>query len=306
MTDATDLGEYLRKAFFAGWVKPTYENRPIYLPLSSEKKSFVAWVSIHRWRHDTLQVLLAEHLRPEATRLEGQLADLGRARGAGGAASAKERTAAERRYREVQRLADELDAFIKAVRAIAEAGPPKADDRCPPREVDARFAMDLDDGVMVNGAALWPLLDPQWKDPKKWWKELATAEGRKDYDWAHLAARYFPKRVDAKCKEDPSLAVAHGCFWKYHPAKAYAWELRLQDEIREGFTIDESGSDEARAMFLKGNAGEARAIEAAEGKRRERKAAKKGEEDGAELPFEGGDGDDEASSDGRVGQAPEA
>jgi hypothetical protein len=40
-------------------------------------------------------------------------------------------------------------------------------------------------------------------------------------------------------------------------------------------------------MFLNGNAGEARAIEAAEAKRRERKAAKKGEEDGAELPFEG-------------------
>ena len=80
MTDASDLGEYLRKAFFAAWVKPTYENRPIYLPLSSEKKSFVAWVSIHRFRHDTLQVLLAEHLRPEATRLEGQLADLANAR----------------------------------------------------------------------------------------------------------------------------------------------------------------------------------------------------------------------------------
>jgi len=35
---------------------------------------------------------------------------------------------------------------------------------------------------------------------------------------------------------DPSLAVAHGSFWKY-PQKAYAWELRLQDEIRAGFAI---------------------------------------------------------------------
>ena len=52
--------------------------------------------------------------------------------------------------------------------------------------------MDLDDGVMVNSAALWPLLEPQWKDPKKWWKELANAQGKKDYDWSHLAARYFP------------------------------------------------------------------------------------------------------------------
>jgi len=26
--------------------------------------------------------------------------------------------------------------------------------------------MDLDDGVVINSAALWPLRDPQWKDVK--------------------------------------------------------------------------------------------------------------------------------------------
>ncbi len=134
--------------------------------------------------------------------------------------------------------------------------------------------MDLDDGVMVNSAALWPLLEPQWKDPKKWWKELATGQGKKDYDWSHLAARYFPTRVRAKCHEDPSLAVAHKCFWELHPAKAYAWELRLQDEIRPDFTIDERGSDAARRKFLADHDGEARKIVAAEAKRRERKASK--------------------------------
>jgi hypothetical protein len=45
--------------------------------------------------------------------------------------------------------------------------------------------------------------------------------------------------VREKCHKDPSLAVAHKCFWELHPAKAYAWELRLQDEIRPNFTIDE-------------------------------------------------------------------
>ena len=33
-----------------------------------------------------------------------------------------------------------------------------------------------------------------------------------------------------KCHDDPSLAVAHQCFWELHPAKAYAWELRLHDD----------------------------------------------------------------------------
>ena len=135
------------------------------------------------------------------------------------------------------------------------------------------------DGVMINSAALWPLLAPQWSDPKKWWKQLCQAEGKKDYDWSHLARRYFPQRVEEKCKTDPSLAVAHGCFWKYHPAKAYAWELRLQDEIREGFTIDEDGSEEARARFLKDCAKDAAELLAKEMTRRERARAKQGGDD---------------------------
>jgi hypothetical protein len=127
---------------------------------------------------------------------------------------------------------------------------------------------------MINSAALWPLLHPQWKDPIKWWKVLCQAKGRKDYDWAHLARRYFPTRVDEKCEQDPSLAVAHGCFWRLHPAKAYQWELRLQDEIAPDFTIDEAGSDEARAEFLADHAEEADAILAKEIQRRKRNAKK--------------------------------
>ena len=30
-----------------------------------------------------------------------------------------------------------------------------------------------------------------------------------DYDWAHLAMRYWPARVREKCKTDKSLAIAH-------------------------------------------------------------------------------------------------
>ncbi|MBI4700725.1 MAG: hypothetical protein HY744_06105 [Deltaproteobacteria bacterium] len=96
-----------------------------------------------------------------------------------------------------------------------------------------------------------------------------------------------------KCALDPSLAVAHRCFWELHPAKAYAWELRLQEEIREGFTIDEPGSDDARARFLEDHAAEAKDIMAAELRRRERKAAR-AESDDAEplLEREEQEGDD--------------
>jgi hypothetical protein len=285
------LSEYLRKAFFA-YHRKVYQNRPIYIPLSSAKKNFVAFASIHRWQDDTLNILLADHLVPTRRRLEGELDDLRSARATG-----TNKGKSERRFTEVQKLLEELNDFIAKVTDVAENGPPPSDDKTQKREVNAKYTMDLDDGVMVNSAALWPLLEPQWKDPKKWWKELANAQGKKDYDWSHLAARYFPTRVRAKCHEDPSLAVAHKCFWELHPAKAYAWELRLQDEIKQDFTIDEPDSDEARAKFLSEHEAEAKAIHTAELKRRKKKAAKQDvEQESDQLPLE--DDNDSDSTEG--------
>tara|TARA_R110002073_G_scaffold245043_3_gene407290 strand:- start:12793 stop:16701 length:3909 start_codon:yes stop_codon:yes gene_type:complete len=267
----TDLRTWLRLTFFKDVHKGMYENRPIYFPLSSEKKTFVAFISIHRWDETTLRALLAEHLHPALLRLEGELPDL---RAARDSADKKAARNAEDRYGKVTAWKTELTDFIANVEQCAEKGPPAPDNKTPEREVDARYALDLDDGVMINSAALWPLLLPQWKDPKKWWKELATSKGKKDYDWAHLAARYFPTRVDAKCQQDPSLGVAHGCFWKYHPAVAYKWELRLQDEIAPDFTIDEQDSDTHRQTFETEHSEKVQELIAKEQKRRDTKRKK--------------------------------
>lgn len=289
--EGDDLRTYLRKSFF-DFHKKLYANRPIYFPLSSTKKSFVAYVSIHLWADDTLNVLLADHLVPTKRRLDGELDDLRTAR-----ASGNNKGKAEKRFTEVQKLVEELNTFIAKVTEVTEKGPPPSDDKTEKRHADTKFVMDLDDGVMVNSAALWPLLEPQWKDPKKWWKELANAQGKKHYDWSHLAARYFPTRVRKKCHEDPSLAVAHKCFWDLHPAKAYAWELRLRDEIRPDFTIDEPGSDAARARYLKEHERDAGELFAKELKRREKKAAKADDEGEADPLFEQGDDADAEESD---------
>jgi hypothetical protein len=264
-----------------------YEGRPIHFPLSSEKKSFVAFINIHRFGGGTLRALLAEHLYPEKQRLEGATADLLQDRKSADKKTARE---AERSYAQVSKHREELDAFIAQLEQCAEKGPPPSDPKCPPREADRRYAMDLDDGVMINAAALWPLLEPQWKDPKKWWKQLAEAKDKKDYDWSHLAARYFPTRVYQKCQKDPSLAVAHACFWKLHPELAYKWQLRLQDEIAptdgNPFTLDEpartqaeaftpdwlqENSDHYRAHFEADHPDKVEALVTAEHKRRKRK-----------------------------------
>lgn len=243
-----ELGEWLRRSFFKDHHRASFDNRPIFWPLASARSSFVAWVSIHRLSATTLPHLLTDHLHPTLQALQAELQDL-LARQAG--ASAKERAALDKRQAQLRKLEEELADFIAQVDACAHHGPPPPDRATPPREVDAPYDPHLDDGVMINSAALWPLLDPQWKDPKKWWKELATAQGRKDYDWARLAARYFPQRVAAKCAQDPSLAVAHGCFWRHHPDLARQWEARLQEELDDpDFRIDELGSDDARARIL--------------------------------------------------------
>jgi len=265
------LRDYLRHDFFADVHRPMYENRPIHWPLSSAKKTFVAWINIHRWHAGTLRYLLAEHLHPTKQRLDGEVADLRKVRDG---ADAKAARAADKRLTHVSAARDELAEFIADLKACAEQGPPQPDPKTRARDDDAVYDPDLDDGVMINAAALWPLLAPQWKDPKKWWAELATGEGRKDYDWSHLAARYFKGRVLEKCKLDPSLAVAHGCFWRHHPARAYAWELRLQDEIAADFTIAEAGSDAARERFLADHSQDAQAILQKEQARRLRKLEK--------------------------------
>jgi len=272
------LRDWLRQDFFKDDHLKRYEQRPIYFPISSNKKNFVALISIHRWTDNTLLTLLANYLLPDLNHLEGELNDLQHTRNQG---DSKTRTSAEKRYTELTALREELQTMIDNVRQCAERGAPPAKPNDPSREVEATFRIDLDDGVMVNSAALWTVLEPQWNKPKLWWSELSQAKGKKDYDWSHLAARYFPQRVDAKCQQDPSLAVAHGVFWKHHPAKAFEWELRLQDEIAPDFHIAEESSEELRNQFIRANPELVSDLRQKEQKRRERKRNK--EEDQLDL-----------------------
>ena len=269
------LRDWLRLNFFKDVHVGMYEQRPIYFPLSSDKKHFVAFIAIHRWQDTTLTDLLAEYLVDDQKSLDGEIADLLGTKAQG---DAKTQTTAEKRYTELMQLKTELDNFIQLLRQCAEVGPPPAKASDPQPETAAPYRMNLDDGVMINSAALWPLLAPQWAKPKTWWSELCTAKDRKDYDWSHLAARYFPARVAAKCQHDPSLAVAHGCFWRYHPAKAYEWELRLQDEIGPDFTIDEANSDTLRQQFETAHPQTVAELREKEEKRRERKYKKQAED----------------------------
>ena len=108
-----------------------YENRPIHWPLSSSGKTFVAWVNIHRLNERTLKELLAEHLIPVRTRIDGELDVLRQVRDS---KDRKEARAADTRIGKLTRWREELKEFISAVEQCADHGAPPTDGRCPARK----------------------------------------------------------------------------------------------------------------------------------------------------------------------------
>ncbi len=237
-----NVGEWIRHDAFARH-KEIYENRPIYFPLVSAKKNFFLWVNIHRWNDGTLNAILANYLKRDRDMLEARVRRL--REDIVQTDDKRVKIELEDTVDTLGRLYDELVEFADLVTKIAQKGP--APDI---QEVEAPFTMDLDDGVMVNSAAIWELVFPLWKDPKKWWEVLSKPSGKKDFDWSHLAMRYWPERVLVKVNTDPSLAVAHSdygvykgkdLFAKFHPAAAKKWKEMQGKKIEEKFVKRDAG-----------------------------------------------------------------
>lgn len=234
-----DLNTWIRTSAFAEH-ESIYSKRPIYFPLVSAKKNFFVWVNIHQWHDGTLNSILANYLTPDSSLLDSRIKRLREDRQS--ITDSRELNATEKEIADLDKLLDELQAFIAKVTQIATRGPaPEL------QEVEAPFVMDLDDGVMVNSSALWELVLPLWKDPKKWWASLSSPKGKKDFDWSHLAMRYWPDRVIAKVKKDPSLAVAHSNYGQYkgrelftelHPIAAEKWEEQQAKQQDKNLELD--------------------------------------------------------------------
>ncbi|MGK0139640.1 MAG: hypothetical protein ACI9DJ_003102 [Algoriphagus sp.] len=234
-----DLNTWIRTSAFAEH-ESIYSKRPIYFPLVSVKKSFFVWVNIHQWHDGTLNSILANYLSPDSSLLDSRIKRLRGDRQS--ITDSRELNAIEKEIADLDKLLDELQAFIANITQLATRGPaPEL------QEVEAPYVMDLDDGVMVNSSALWELVLPLWKDPKKWWASLSTPKGKKDFDWSHLAMRYWPERVMEKVKQDPSLAVAHSDYGQYighdlftelHPEAAEKWEEQQTKQQDKNLELD--------------------------------------------------------------------
>ncbi len=190
-----DLRPWFRQNFFDEHIKRYSKSRrkaPIYWRLATPSNSYALWLYYHRFDRDTLYKALEGYVKPKVQYEERQ-ADTLRAEAGGNP------TASQRRAIEAQEgFVEELRTFRDEIARVAPLWHP-----------------DLNDGVIINFAPLWRLTPrPRgWqKECRDTWAKLA----RGDYDWAHLAMHLWPARVVPKCREDRSLAIAHGLdhqFW---------------------------------------------------------------------------------------------
>lgn len=136
-----DIRKYFTKDFCADHVK-RYKKRPIYWMFSSPKGTFNALIYMHRYRGDTVSVILNDYLREFISKLEGERGRLEKLSD-DPSASQGQRTKALKDMAVIAKQIDELNDWERdVVFPLAQA----------------KIEIDLDDGVKVNypkfGAAL--------------------------------------------------------------------------------------------------------------------------------------------------------
>jgi hypothetical protein len=186
-----DLRKFLEKDFFTAWHLKWYRKRPVYWPIQSSRRSYGFVLFHEKITRDTFYAIQREpYLDTKRNAVALQIADL---QGALLRATGTQRKQLEKQLDELRKLADELAAFAKDLEAITLGG----------YEPEENW---IDDGVILRMAPLWKVI-PIWKsEPKKYWERLEAG----DFDWSHIAMRYWPERVKKACEKNKSYAIAHG------------------------------------------------------------------------------------------------
>ncbi len=146
-----DIRKYFTRDFYADHVK-RYKKRPIYWMFSSPRGTFNALIYMHRYRGDTVSVLLNDYLREFITKLEGERARLEKLSD-DATATQGQRTKALKEAGVVAKQIDELHEWEREVIfPLAQQ----------------KIEIDLNDGVKANypkfGAALKKIAGLEAKD----------------------------------------------------------------------------------------------------------------------------------------------
>lgn len=139
------LGKNIRKYFLKDFYNDhlrRYKKRPIYWLFSSPKGSFNALIYMHRYRPDTVSVVLNGYLREFRTKLFSRKSQL-EAVSISASASPGEKTKALKEIESLRKMIEELESYERDVLY------PLATEQ---------IAIDLDDGVKVNYQKFGPAL----------------------------------------------------------------------------------------------------------------------------------------------------
>jgi len=127
------IRDYFLKDFYADHVQ-TYKKRPIYWMFSSPKGSFNALIYLHRYRPDTVSIVLNNYLREFKTKLRAKLENLQHLETSSDASKA-EKNKAVKEITRLKKVLTELDDWERDVLYPLAT---------------QQIALDLDDGVKVN------------------------------------------------------------------------------------------------------------------------------------------------------------
>ena len=193
VTIDVDIRLWLKKNFFALHLKQYSKSRrkaPIYWPLQTKSGGYTLWLYIHSIDENTLYTCVNDYVEPK---MESLSDDIGKI------LKNDNRDAQEEIIlSDSIELENELKDFRDELLRIAQFWRP-----------------NFNDGVQITAAPLSKLfLHSPWSTAlKKTWEELETGK----YDWAHTSYSIWPERVLRKCRQDRSLAIAHGVevdFWE--------------------------------------------------------------------------------------------
>jgi hypothetical protein len=128
-----DIRSYFLRDFYDHHVK-MYKKRPIYWLFSSAKGSFNALIYMHRYRPDTVSIVLNDYLREFRAKLTARQAHLARV-SISASASAREKTQALKEIDRIAKILHELRDYEDDILYPLATG---------------QVQIDLDDGVKVN------------------------------------------------------------------------------------------------------------------------------------------------------------
>jgi len=128
-----DIRKYFIRDFYNDHVK-RYKKRPIYWLFSSPKGSFNALIYMHRYRPDTISIILNDYLRDFRAKLVARKGNLEHI-SISASASQKEKTQALKETEKLGQIIQELDDYERDILYPLAT---------------QRIEIDLDDGVKVN------------------------------------------------------------------------------------------------------------------------------------------------------------